>query len=69
MLEKAFNDLKEDGVMLIVNQGKDEYEIQKQLFDELEIPYMPCGEFKSNFLNYGHKRFVSIVTRSGELHL
>jgi hypothetical protein len=69
MLEKAFNDLKDDGIMLIVNQGKDEYEIQKQLFDELEIPYMPCGEFKSSFLSYENKRFVSIVTRSGELHL
>lgn len=69
MLEKAFNDLKDDGVMLIVNQGKDEYEIQKQFFDELEIPYMPCGEFKSSFLSYKNKRFVSIVTRSGELHL
>lgn len=69
MLEKAFNDLTDDGIMLIVNQGKDEYEIQQQLFDELEIPYMPCGEFKSSFLSLEHKRFVSIVTRSGELHL
>ncbi len=69
MLEKAFNDLKDDGVLLIVNQGKEEYEIQQQLFDELEIPYMPCGEFKSSFLKYEHQRFVSIVTRSGKLHL
>lgn len=69
MLEKAFNDLKEDGVLVIVNQGKEEYEIQQQLFDDLEIPYMPCGEFKSSFLNYENQRFVSIVTRSGKLHL
>jgi len=49
MLKKAFNDLKDDGIMIVVNQGKEEYETQKQLFDELEIPYMPCGEFKSSF--------------------
>lgn len=69
MLKKAFNDLNDKGVMIIVNQGKDEYEIQQQLFDELEIPYMPCGEFKSSFLSYEHKRFVSVVTHSGQLHL
>lgn len=66
MLEKAFNDLNEDGVMLIMNQGEEEYEIQKKLFEELEIPYMPCGEFRSGFLTHEHKRFVSLVSKNFE---
>jgi hypothetical protein len=63
MLLHAFESLNEDGVMVIVNQGKDEYEKQQQLFDELQILYMPCGEFKSSFLTYNHKRYVSIISR------
>ena len=69
MLEKAFNDLTEDGVMLIANQDEDEYILQQELFDELEIPYMPCGKFKCSFFEYKYPRYVSIVTRNGRLHL
>ncbi|MDD3419864.1 MAG: hypothetical protein PHE78_04600 [Candidatus Gastranaerophilales bacterium] len=63
MLQKAYNSLKDGGTMLIVNQGQDEYEMQQKLFDEAQIIYMPCGEFKSSFLKYKNKRFVSLITR------
>ncbi len=69
MLEKAFNDLTEDGVMLLVNQDEDEYILQKELLEELEIPYMPCGKFKCSFFEYKYPRYVSIITRNGQLHL
>lgn len=69
MLEKAFNDLTEDGIMVIVNQDEDEYILQKELFEELEIPYMPCGKFKCSFFEYKYPRYVSIVTRNGQVHL
>lgn len=63
LLQKAYNDLEIGGQMLIVNQGEKEYTIQQQMYDELKIPYEKCGEFKSEFLEYQNKRFVSLIKK------
>lgn len=63
LLQKAYNDLEENGSMIIVNQGEKEYGVQKELLEKLQIPYEDCGEFKSDFLKYKHKRFVFVIKK------
>ncbi|OGH98170.1 MAG: hypothetical protein A2104_05990 [Candidatus Melainabacteria bacterium GWF2_32_7] len=61
MLSKAYNLLKRDGKMIIVNQGEEEYSVQKELLKFLNIKYNDKGVFESIFLDYNYKRFVIIT--------
>jgi len=61
LLRHAYSLLDEGGKMFILNQGEEEYEIQKKLLKNLNIPFEEIGEVKSEFLAYKHKRYGFIV--------
>lgn len=61
MLNHAFESLNPAGKMLIINQGENEYEVQKELCKKLNITYTPLGEIKSDFLEYKHKRYGMLI--------
>ena len=63
LLKKAYSLLKQNGKMLIVNQGINEFEIQKDLLNRLSIPYDEIGKIESAFLEYQHDRFAVIVKK------
>lgn len=57
LLTHAYNLLNQGGQMLIVNQGEKERDIQKELFEKLEMPYIELGEIESEFFAYKNKRY------------
>lgn len=63
MLKKAYDLLKNGGIMLILNQGQVEHDIQVKLCKKLNIPYTTYGEVKSNFLNYNIPRYLMLITK------
>lgn len=63
MLLHSYKLLKPEGVMLIVNQDEKEYKIQQKLCQDLKIEALHMGEFESSFIDYGHKRFVSLIIK------
>ncbi len=63
MLYHAHSLLKPKAQMFIVNQGKEEYEIQQQLCSKLKLPHKKLGELNSSFKIYRHKRFGLIVSK------
>ena len=64
LLKHAYNLLNTGGQMLIINQGEDEAAEQELLFQKLSIPYKNCGELKSDFFEYKHKRFGWLVVKT-----
>ena len=62
LLNHAFNILKKD--MLIINQGKDEAEIQENLFKLLNIKYVSLGLISSTYLKYKNERYGFIVQKN-----
>ena len=63
LLTHAFNLLKKDGQMLIINQGEKEMELQKGLLEKLNIPFVFLGEIESEFYKYQNKRFGFLVKK------
>jgi len=63
MLKHAYESLNSGGKMLIVNQDEKEYAIQENLLKNLSINYDKRGEFINSFLEYEHKRCVTIVLK------
>lgn len=63
MILKAYNLLVNKGILLIVNQDENEYNIQQELLKNLNIPFIAKGMFKNSFLNYEHQRFVTIIKK------
>lgn len=63
LLKKAYDLLENGGSMLIINQGKYEYEIQQKLCYESGIKYTPIGEVKSEFLTYNIQRYSILVKK------
>lgn len=63
MLLHAYNSLKTDGTIFIINQGEEEYEAQKTLCKELNIQYKSLGEVKSNFLSYKNQRYSILIKK------
>lgn len=61
MLMHAYNSLNKGGKILIVNQDEHEYVIQEDLIKNLNLSYEKKGDFKNSFLEYEHKRFVTVV--------
>ncbi|OGH99896.1 MAG: hypothetical protein A2039_04465 [Candidatus Melainabacteria bacterium GWA2_34_9] len=61
MLKHAYDSLNSGGKMLIVNQDEKEYAIQENLLKNLNLHYEKKGDFKNSFLEYEHKRCVTIV--------
>ncbi len=63
MLKHAYSKLNTGGIMLVVNQGEEEFEEQKRLYDKLNIMFEYRGEFKSDNDIYKKARFVSVVKK------
>ena len=61
MLKHAYESLNYGGKMLIVNQDEKEYAIQEDLLKDLNLHYEKKGDFKNSFLEYEHKRFVTVI--------
>ena len=63
MLLHAYSLLEKDGQMLIINQGEEEFELQKELLNKLNIPYKTLGEIFNKYSLYKHKRFGIIINK------
>ena len=63
LLLHAYNLLNVTGQMLIINQGKEEFEFQKKILKNLGIPYQDLGEIKSEYFEYKNKRFGVLVKK------
>ena len=57
MLVHAYNLLNDKGELLIVNQGENEYNIQKNLIENLNIKAEYFGEIEDIFDVFSHKRY------------
>ena len=63
LLKHAYHLLDEKGQMLIINQGEKEFEVQKQLLEDLGINYKDLGEIKNRFFEYKNKRFGVLIQK------
>ena len=63
LLKHAYHLLDENGQMLIINQGEKEFEVQKQLLEDLGINYKDLGEIKNRFFEYKNKRFGVLIQK------
>lgn len=63
MLKRAYDLLKPDGYIFILNQGDVEYEIQKDLCKKLNLSYTPVGEVKSEFMHYNIEKYLVLVNK------
>lgn len=63
LLSHAYNLLKANAQMLIINQGEKEALIQKQLLDKLNIKYEEKGIVKSGFLEYKNSRYAYLIKK------
>lgn len=63
MLEHAFELLNNSGKLLIMNQGENEYNIQKELYKGLKINYQDIGEVTSVFSPFKNKRYCTVVKK------
>ena len=63
MLEHALNLLKDEGKMFIINQGENEFNIQKKLNNKLQINCNYIGEIDNVFSPFKNRRFCSIVSK------
>ena len=66
MLGHAYESLNYGGKILIVNQDEKEYAIQENLLKNLNLHYEKKGDFKNSFLEYEHKRCVTIVFKDSQ---
>lgn len=57
------NLLNENGQLLVINQGIEEAELQKNLLDKLNIDYKFLGEIENNFFYYKNKRFGYLISK------
>lgn len=63
LLQHAYSLLKENGEMLIINQGKTESQVQKLMLEKLNIRHEEIGEIKSEYFEYKNKRFGYFVKK------
>lgn len=63
MLKHAYDSLSEGGQMLIINQGKEEFEIQKQLLKTANMNYQEIGKIESVFSIYKIDRYLISVEK------
>ena len=61
MLRHAVDSLNPGGSILIVNQDENEYSVQESLIKKLNVSYKKQGSFKNSFLEYKHKRYVTVI--------
>ena len=63
MMEHAYDILNEGGSMLIVNQGEQEMQLQRNILEALGIAYEYIGELKSEYFEYKNKRFGFLIRK------
>ena len=63
MLGHAFELLNEGGELLIMNQGENEYNIQKDLNNQLKLKFEDIGEVNNIFSPFKNRRFCTIVKK------
>lgn len=63
MLKHSYNLLKEGGEILIINQGIDEYNIQKEMNERLNLEAIYFGEIQDNYGIYKNKRYCSKIIK------
>lgn len=63
MLNHAYDSLNENGTIFILNQGKVEFEEQKNLCEKLNISYTPIGEVKSIFFTYNIPGYLILINK------
>jgi len=64
MLLHAYDLLNENGEMIIVNQGEEEYKIQKDLNSRLNLQAQYFGEIEDNFNLFKNKRYCSKIIKT-----
>lgn len=63
MLNHALELLKQNGELLIINQGEEEYKIQRNLNKELNIQAEYYGEAEDKFNLFKNKRYISKIIK------
>ena len=63
LLIHSYNLLNKQGQMLIINQGKYEAQIQKELFEKINIKYIDFGKVSSKHFQYKHERYGFLVKK------
>ena len=63
LLKHAYDLLNTNGQMLIINQGAQEAQKQKDLLNSLRINHTELGEVKSSYFEYAQKRFGFLVKK------
>jgi len=63
LLEKASSLLADDGVMMIINQGEHEADVQQALFDTVSVKAEPLGRIDSVFSPFKQPRYGWVVHR------
>lgn len=63
MLKHAYNSLKPNGKLFIINQGEAEYCAQKVLYEHLGLTFEDKGEIFTEISPYKHKRYLTIVVK------
>ena len=63
MLAHAYSLLNKNGEMLIINQTELEANVQRELLEELKIPYEFLGEIKSKYFQYSYPRYGFLIKK------
>lgn len=63
LLKHAYNILNSNGQMLIINQGKDEKDVQEKFLKELNIPYTFLGKIESKYFQYKNDRYGFLIKK------
>ena len=64
MLKHAYDSLNENGELLIINQGEEEYLIQQNLNKQLNLSPILYGEIEDKFSLFKNKRYCSKIIKS-----
>lgn len=63
LLNHAFSLLNDGGQMLIINQGENEKQIQKQMLEKTQVDFEFLGEIKNEYYSYKNKRFGFLIRK------
>lgn len=63
LLTAAWLSLKDEGILFLVNQGIEEHQAQKDLFERAAIPIYTTFRFESPLYHYDLERYVIVAIR------
>lgn len=64
LLLHAYSLLEQNGQMLIINQGQKESQIQKEMFEKLNISYTVLNKIESEHFQYMNERYGYLVVKN-----